>query len=130
MAEQKKYKILVAEDDKFLVKALKDKLEREGFETVIALDGEESIAKIKKEKPDLVLLDLVMPLKNGFEVLEEMVLSGDLKKIPVLILSNLGQQADIERGMELGAVDYFVKADVTITAMVKKIKEHLAKVKR
>jgi len=125
--DEKKYKVLVAEDDKFLSKAFKDKLEREGFVVVIASDGNETMEALIKENPDILLLDLVMSVKDGFEVLEEMRLSTKLKKIPVIILSNLGQDSDVKKGRELGAVDYLIKADFTISDVVKKIKEHLAK---
>lgn len=125
--DEQKYKILVAEDDKFLLKAFKDKLEREGFIVIVAVDGAETIKTLEKEKPDILLLDLVMPVKDGFEVLQEMRLDSKLKKIPTIILSNLGQDSDIKRGIELGAVDYLIKADFTIGDVVKKIKEHLAK---
>lgn len=125
--DEKKYKVLVAEDDKFLSKAFKDKLEREGFIVIVAIDGEETIKTLIKEKPDILLLDLVMPVKDGFEVLQEMKIDSKIAKIPVIILSNLGQDSDIKRGIELGAVDYLVKADFTISDVTKKIKEHLAK---
>ncbi|PCI19702.1 response regulator [Candidatus Wolfebacteria bacterium] len=123
----KKYNILVAEDDKYLMKAFKDKLEREGFGVNIAVDGEQAILELKKEQPDLILLDLVMPIKNGFEVLEEIKLSDEYKNIPVIILSNLGQGSDIKKGLELGAVDYLIKSDFTIHSIVEKVKEHLVK---
>lgn len=122
-------KILLAEDDKFLSRAYKDGLEEAGFEVVIALDGESAIEKVKSEKPDLVLLDLIMPVKNGFEVLGEMVTDDRLKDIPVIILSNLSQESDVERGKALGAVDYLVKADYSLQAVVEKVAEHLARAK-
>lgn len=122
-------KIVLAEDDKFLSRAYKDGLEEAGFEVVIALDGESAIEKIKAEKPDLVLLDLIMPVKNGFEVLGEMVTDDRLKGIPVIILSNLSQESDVERGKALGAVDYLVKADYSLQAVVEKVQEHLARAK-
>ena len=125
--EKNKYKVVVAEDDKFLSKAFKDKLEREGFVVFVASDGNEALKLIKKEKPNIILLDLVMPVKDGFEVLEEMRLDSSLKKVPVIILSNLGQESDIQKGKELGAVDYLIKADFTIGSIVKKIKEHIVK---
>jgi len=123
----KKHTVLVAEDDKFLVKIFKDELEKEGFNVIIALDGNEAMLKLKTEKPSLVLLDLIMPIKNGFEVLKEMKLNDELKDIPVIILSNLGQGTDIKKGIELGALDYLVKSDVTISDIVKKVKKHLIK---
>lgn len=127
MAKQTKYTVLIVEDDKFFVKAFKDKLKREGFNVAIALNGKEAMLRLKEEKPDIVLLDLIMPVKDGFEVLEEMKLSDDLKDIPVIILSVLEQSKDVKKGLELGAVDYLVKGDFSISAVVKKIKEHLTK---
>jgi two-component system phosphate regulon response regulator PhoB/two-component system alkaline phosphatase synthesis response regulator PhoP len=120
-----KPKILLAEDDKFISRAYKDGLERAGFDLVLASDGEEAVAKIKSEKPDLVLLDIIMPLKNGFEVLEEIKKDPAVKDIPVIVLSNLGQDSDITKGHSLGAVDYLVKANFTMAEVVEKIKKYL-----
>ncbi|HBK34540.1 MAG: Two component transcriptional regulator, winged helix family [Candidatus Uhrbacteria bacterium GW2011_GWE2_40_58] len=117
--------ILLVEDDIFLVAAYKDGLEREGFIIQVATDGEEAMAQLAKEIPDLILLDLIMPVKDGFEVLEEMHQDADLKKIPVIILTNLGQEEDIKKGKELGAIDYLVKANFTLAEVVKIIENHL-----
>lgn len=122
-------KILLVEDDKFLSRAYNDGLKEAGFEVVVAFDGEAAIEKIRSEKPDLVLLDLIMPIKNGFEVLGDMAIDDTLKKIPVIILSNLSQESDVERGKALGAVDYLVKADCSLRAVVEKVTEHLARAK-
>lgn len=128
MAEHKT-KILIIEDDKFLVKALQDHLKRVGFVVVIAMDGEEGLKLIISEKPDLILLDLILPKKGGFEVLAEISGNSDdeIKSIPILILSNLGQESDLKKGLELGAVGYLIKTDFSMKAIVKKIKECLAK---
>lgn len=120
-------KILLAEDDKFLIRAYKDSLERAGFEVILALNGTEAMRKIKAKKPDLILLDLVMPEKDGFEILEELRIDHELKKIPVLILSNLGQDSDVKKGKELGAVDYLIKADFSMKDVMNKVKFYLAK---
>ena len=124
-----KTKILVIEDDKFLIKALQDHLKRSGFEVVVALDGEEGMKLIISEKPDLALLDLIMPKKDGFEVLAEVKGNSDdkIKNIPIIILSNLGQESDLKKGIELGAVDYLIKSEFRLKVVVKKIKETLAK---
>jgi two-component system response regulator VicR len=119
-------KILVAEDDKFLVNVLLSKLSKEGFEVIHAFDGEEALAKVCEKKPDLVLLDLVIPVKDGFEVLKEIKADEALKDIPVIILSNLGQDEDIKRGQELGAEDYLVKTNLSLGEVVEKIKQHLS----
>jgi CheY-like chemotaxis protein len=123
-----KAKVLIAEDDKFLSKVLSDKFTRKNYTAIIASDGIEAINKIKKELPDIVLLDLVMPNKNGFEILEEVKTDERYKKIPVIILSNLGQKSDLERGKKLGVVDYLVKSNTPINDIVKKVEEVLAQI--
>ncbi|MCH8986770.1 response regulator [Patescibacteria group bacterium] len=125
MSEQNK--ILLVEDDEFLSLAYRDGLTRAGFTVELAMDGATAIKKMKEENPDLVLLDLVMPVKNGFEVLEEARLDKKLRKIPVIILTNLGQDSDIKKGKELGAIDYLVKTDLSMKEVVEKVKFHLAK---
>lgn len=124
MAARKK--ILLAEDDKYISRAYKDGLERAGFEVLVATDGSEALEKIKKDAPDLILLDLIMPVKNGFEVLEELAMDGGVKKIPVIILSNLGQDSDIKKGKALGAVDYLIKTDYSMKEVIEKAKFYLA----
>jgi DNA-binding response OmpR family regulator len=118
-------KILVAEDDKFLLKIYQTKLTKEGFNIIIASDGEEAIQKIKSEKPSLLILDLLLPKKSGFEVLEEIKADPETKDIAVIISSNLGQDADVERGLKLGAVDYMIKANLSITEVMDKIKKYI-----
>lgn len=114
-------KVLIVEDDQFLTSAYRVKLTKAGFEIVIAADGDEALAILTKETPDLILLDLVLPKKDGFEVLEELRANEKLKNIPVLIASNLGQKEDIDRGKSLGATDYIVKSDMTLDDLVNKI---------
>lgn len=118
-------KILIIEDDVFLNKAYQIKLSAQNFSVVFALEGEDGMKKVYSEKPDLILLDLMLPKKSGFEILEEMQKTPDVKKIPVLILSNLGQEDDVRRALELGAKDYFVKSDVKLETVVEKVKEHV-----
>ncbi|MBU4369781.1 response regulator [Patescibacteria group bacterium] len=125
MAEEKKVKIALVEDEKFLLGAMRDKLEREGFDVYTATNGEIGLEIIKKEKPALILLDLIMPIKSGFDVLEELQKDGELKKIPVIILSNLGQELDVKKGKELGATDYLIKADFKMKEVIAKVREHL-----
>lgn len=127
---KKKTKVLVAEDDQFLLKVYLNKFKMEDYDVISALDGVEAMKKLKSEKPDILLLDLVMPEKDGFEVLCEMKMDPELKKIPVVILSNLGQESDIKKGKELGADDYMVKANFSINEVVDKVKEVLARSKR
>ncbi len=116
-------KILVVEDDQFLREMICRKLNKEEYEVVEAVDGEEGEKKVKEEKPDLVLLDLILPGIDGFEVLERVKKDENVKDIPVIILSNLGQKSEVERGLNLGAVDFLIKAHFTPAEIVKKIRE-------
>jgi len=115
-------KILIVEDDKFLRELISQKLVKEGYDIGSAIDGEEGVKKIKDEKPDLVLLDLILPGIDGFEVLTQMKEMPSTSSIPVIILSNLGQKEDIERGLKLGAADYLIKAHFTPGEIIEKIK--------
>jgi CheY-like chemotaxis protein len=121
----KSKEILVVEDDQFLAKVYQTKLKKEGYNVFIALDGEEALSHIKKQKPALILLDLILPKMDGFEVLEKLKNDESTKKIPVIILSNLGQDDDIERGKKLGAEDYFVKANTSLAEILKKIQKYI-----
>lgn len=118
-------KILIIEDDKFLRELIVQKLSKEDFGVSEAIDGEEGIKKIKEEKPDLILLDLILPGIDGFEVLSRMKEDPALTSIPVIILSNLGQKEDVERGLKLGAVDYLIKAHFTPGEIIEKVKANL-----
>lgn len=115
-------KILLIEDDKFLRELIIQKLGREGYEVAEAPEGEAGLLKMKEEKPDLVLLDLILPGIDGFEVLNRMKKDPDLKSTPVIILSNLGQRDDVQKGVDLGAEDYLIKAHFTPGEIVEKIK--------
>ncbi len=117
-----KKNVLIIEDDRFLSSLIKARLEKDGFSTPQAFDGEEGIGALKKEKPDLIVLDLIMPKVSGFEVLEAISLDPQLNKIPVVILSNLAQDSDIEKAKSLGATEYFVKVRVSIDDLVNKVK--------
>lgn len=114
-------KIIVAEDDKFLSKAYHLKLGKTSHEVKYASDGDEVIELLKTFIPDLILLDLIMPKKDGFHVLEYIKNSETLKHIPVIVTSNLGQKEDITRALSLGAKDYIIKTDVSLEEIVKKI---------
>lgn len=129
MATKSAIKVLIAEDDKFLRNVLKAKLAEEGFQVVIASDGAEALAAIAKEKPDILLLDIIMPKKDGFEVLEDLRLKGG-SDLPVVVLSNLGQDEDVRRGLALGAVDFLVKSDHSLKEVVDKVKLYVAAAKR
>lgn len=120
-------KILVIEDDPFLANLLKLRLQKEQMEVISAVDGDDAIKKLNEVEPDLILLDLILPKKSGFEVLENISKNPSLRNKPVIIISNLGQTADIQKGKELGAVEYFVKAKISIDDLILKIKEFLKK---
>jgi DNA-binding response OmpR family regulator len=119
--EENKKTILMIEDDSFLRNLYRDKLEKEGFDFIEAANGLEGMNKIKNEAPDLILLDILLPMKGGFDVLEEMNDSGLISEIPVIILSNLQQNVDIEEGRRLGAVDYFIKSQTNFTELLERI---------
>jgi len=125
-----KQKILIIEDDKFLTKIYQTKLTNEGFEVDLAIDGKKAMEKALSFKPELILLDIILPNMSGFEILKELKTKDDTKNIPVVILSNLGQDRDIKQGKELGAEDYWVKAKYTINEVVDKIKKELEKVRK
>ncbi len=117
--------ILVVEDDKFLRELISKKLKDEGYQLAQAVDGEEGAEKAKKVSPDLILLDLILPGIDGFEVLSRIKKDPTTSDIPVIILSNLGQKEEIEKGIKLGATDYLIKAHFTPGEIVEKIKEVL-----
>lgn len=121
--EAPKKVILIVEDEKFLSNILKSKLEREGFSVLQAFDGEEGFAMAGKERPSLIVLDLVMPKVSGFEFLERMSMDPQMKGIPVIVASNLGQDSDIQKAKSLGAADYFVKAQASVDELVKIFKK-------
>lgn len=115
-------KILVAEDDTFLASAYRVKLAKAGFEPIIARDGNEALEAVKKELPDCILLDLVMPVKDGFSVLEALKKDEKTKKIPVIVASNLGQKEDMDRAMSLGASAFVIKSNMSLEELIDKIK--------
>lgn len=117
--------VLVVEDDQFLRDLIVKKLEEEGLKTIQAIDGEEGLRLIRENKPDIILLDLILPGIDGFEVLKQTKADPVISGIPIVILSNLGQKDDIDRGMELGAKDYLIKAHFTPGEIVQKVKEIL-----
>ncbi len=117
-----KQSIIVVEDESFLSKVLAERLEDEGFGHIdVAGNGEEALVMIKNHNPNIVLLDMILPKMNGFEVLEILQADPKLKKIPVLVLSNLGQDQDIEQAKKLGARDYIVKSNFSLQKVVEKI---------
>lgn len=114
-------KILIIEDDKFLRELMVRKLVNDGYEVIEATNGEEGVRTAKAEKPDLILLDLILPGIDGFESLTRIRKDQEIANIPVIILSNLGQKEDIEKGLKLGATDYLIKAHFAPREIAEKI---------
>lgn len=125
MADAVKAKVLIVDDDSFLSGIYATKLELEGFGVVTARDGEEGVKAALKELPDLILLDVLMPKLDGFEALRQLKQQESTKNIPVIMLTNLGQKEDIEKGLQDGAVDYLIKAHFVPAEAVDKIKKVL-----
>jgi len=119
--------VLIVEDDRFLSSLIKARLHKDGIRGIQVFDGGEALESLKKEKPDIIILDLIMPKVPGFEVLESISLNPQLNRIPVVVLSNLAQESDVRRAKELGAVDYFVKVRVSIDDLITKIEGLLNK---
>lgn len=120
-----KKKVMIVEDDAVLVNALTLALEDEGYEISVATDGEEAEKMILKEKPDLILLDLLLPIKSGFEVLKVIRGNADTKDVSVVILTNFEQETSVDEGMRLGAKDYIVKANIDIKDIPAIVKKYL-----
>ena len=118
-------KILFIEDESALQRAVSDFLGQEGLKVVSALDGETGLRMAKSEAPDLILLDLILPKLNGFEVLKELSTDEKTKKIPVIVLTNLEGVEDIKKSLELGATTYLIKEDYRLEEVVEKIKKTL-----
>lgn len=120
-------KILLIDDDQLMLRMYQTKFKVEGLEVEVASDGDEGLAKVGQSKPDLILLDIMMPKINGLEVLRQLKAKPETKDIPVILLTNLGgSQQDVDQGLSLGAVSYLVKASYTPAQVVAKVKEILA----
>ncbi|MBI1984843.1 MAG: response regulator [Candidatus Wildermuthbacteria bacterium] len=115
--------ILFIEDEAALQKTLGDALRQDGFEILSALDGEIGMRLAKEKKPDLVLLDLMLPKQNGFEVLRDLKAGEGTSRIPVIVLTNLEEMQDVQKVLELGATTYLVKSNYSLEDVVRKIKE-------
>jgi CheY-like chemotaxis protein len=118
-------RILFIEDESALQKTFGEVLGQEGYQTISALDGQIGLELAKKERPDLILLDLVLPKLHGLEVLKELREDPQTKEIPVIVLTNLEGAGDVERALELGATTYLVKEDYNLDEVVEKIKKTL-----
>jgi DNA-binding response OmpR family regulator len=118
---------MVIEDEPSILKALIEVLQMNGYEVASAVNGEQGLNIIADFKPDMILLDLILPGKNGFEVLKEVKASPENSHIPVIILSNLGDEEEIQQGLKLGATDFLIKADYDLSEVVKIIAKYLKK---
>lgn len=122
-----KIKILIVEDERTLLEMYKIKFENENFEVFLADNGETGIEIAKNDKPDLIMLDIMMPKMDGFAALKELKDDAKTKKIPVIMLTNLGQEEDLEKGKKFGAADYIIKANSTPAQVVDKVRKVLKK---
>jgi CheY-like chemotaxis protein len=120
-------KILLVEDEDIMVDLLQRKLSKEGYEVFVARDGEEGLKKMREmdPKPDLILLDIIMPKMGGFEVMEEMAKDESLKKIPVIVISNSGQPVELDRAKKLGAKDWLIKTEFDPKEVLEKVKKQI-----
>ncbi len=118
-------KILIIEDEELMYSLLQKKLTAVGYDVSISKDGEEGLEKMKEEKPDLILLDIVMPKKGGFEVMEEMQKDETLRNIPIVIISNSGQPVELNKAKELGAKDWLIKTEFDPQEVIEKVKKQI-----
>lgn len=130
MAKKEKLIFLIIEDEEVLLRAMYLSLHNEGYTVATATDAESGLDMADRLKPNLIILDLILPKMDGFEFLKRLKSIPTLKKIPVIVLSNLGDEADIEKAKKMGATDYFVKANTDLALLSKKIKALLAKQKK
>jgi len=125
--EKTKIHVLIVEDDVFLANIYKTKFDMEGFKVSTSENGEAGLNDIKKKKPDIVLLDILLPKMDGFVVLEKLKADPEVKSIPVILLTNLGQKDDVQKGLEMGAEDYLIKAHFKPSEVVEKVRKILNK---
>ena len=120
-------KILLVEDEEIMIDLLQRKLAQEGYEVSVARDGEEGLKLMPEIKPDLILLDIIMPKKGGFEVMEEMQKDKELKKIPIIVISNSGQPVELDRAQKLGAKDWLIKTEFDPQEVIDKVVKQIGK---
>jgi DNA-binding response OmpR family regulator len=118
-------KVLLVEDDKMIIDMYTLKFTQEGYDVVQAENGKDGLELAKKERPDIILLDIILPQMDGFTVLKELKADANVKDTPVVLLTNLGQDGDVKKGLELGANDYLIKANYTPSQVVDKVKSVL-----
>ncbi len=119
-------KILIIEDDRYISKMYQLKLSLDGFDVQVSENGRSGIEKAKEFRPDIILTDILMPEMDGFDVIKAIKGDAEMTTTPILIMSNLGQEDHIKKGLELGALGYIVKSQITPSKVVEKIKETLA----
>ncbi len=119
--------IFLIEDDRFLRTIFQKRLQEGGYQVLTAVDGEEAIALLGKGVPDLILLDMILPKKNGFEVLQEIRSRDTLKSVPVVVLSNLSQGKDVEQAQKLGIAGYLTKSNVSLVNLLDEVRKYLYK---
>lgn len=118
-------KVLIVEDEEIIYTLLQRKLSQEGYLVSVAKDGQEGLEKMSRERPDLILLDIVMPKKGGFEVMEEMRRDENLRSIPVVVISNSGQPVELDKAKELGAKDWLIKTEFDPQEVIEKVKKQI-----
>lgn len=123
--EKNKTHVLIVEDDAFLANIYKTKFDMEGFKVSTSENGEAGLNDIKKKRPDVVLLDILLPKMDGFAMLEKLKADSEVKDIPVILLTNLGQKDDVQKGLEMGAVDYLIKAHFKPSEVVERVRSVL-----
>lgn len=124
--DREKKTVFIVEDDEFVSEVYKEKLSLEGFRVMLEGDGSRVVESLRKDRPDIVLLDLVVPGKDGFQILQEIREDERLRSLPVIVMSNLSQDQDIARAAALGASEYVVKANVSLDQMAATVRKHLS----
>ena len=114
-------KVLLIEDEEIMINLLQKKLIQEGYEVSIARDGEEGLKMTKEQRPDIILLDIIMPKMGGFEVMEEIAKDPELKKIPIVVISNSGQPVELDKARDLGAKDWLIKTEFDPQEVIEKV---------
>ncbi len=123
--EKEKVHVLIVEDDVFLAGIYQKKFELEGFKVSLSDNGEKALVDAKRKQPDIILLDILLPKLDGFAVLEKLKADSATKEVPVILLTNLGQKDDVEKGLKAGAVDYLIKAHFKPSEVVQKVRQVL-----
>lgn len=118
-------KILLIEDEEIMIKLLQKKLTQEGYDVSTSKNGRQGLEMIKKEKPDSILLDIIMPEMGGFEVMEKLKEDNELRKIPVIIISNSGQPVELDRAKKLGVKDWLIKTEFDPMEVIEKVKKQI-----